>query len=283
MRGAMNSIIGFFVTVIAVFAPYSAWADPPEAILSFFLGKDVMVRAASDTAWHAAKLRQPLEKGNWLRTGKECRAEILLKDGSVIRVGEETEYQLTELTGEQGDFKLVKGKIWANIKKLGTKRDRFNIHAPTAVAAIRAFPPMEAAEQDSEAVYEVVVNEDQSVQITVYQGQVEVAPPTRPSKETVERSRERTDRSTERAWGSPQQVDRATWNRLVDEILLRERQRMLVKADGSTEQDSISEKAEDEWLQWNRERDRVLELAPGGVQRSKGAEEQGSKGVKSKE
>lgn len=251
----MRRIWTILVTTMMVLVPYLTWAEPPEATLNFFLGKDVAVRAEVDTVWHVAVLHQSLEKGDWLQTGRACRAEILLTDGSVFRVGEETEYQLTDLTGKQGDTKLVKGKIWANIKKLGQRQDQLNIHAPTAVAAIRALPPAEQG-KDRGVIYQVVVDENQSTQVMVYQGQVGVAPPSRPSRGETQPTR-----------GPPQQVDLATWNRLVDEILLRERQRMLVKADGSIERGVLPAKmeVEDDWVQWNRERDRVLGLAPGGA------------------
>ena len=128
------------------------------------------------------------------------------------------------------------------------------------MAAIRALPPTEQGKEGG-AVYQVEVDADQSTWITVYQGEVGVTPPSKPSWG-----------SPRQISGPPRQVDLATWNRLVDEILLQERQRMLVKADGSTEQESISEKeeAEDDWVQWNRERDRALGLTPGEVKEGKG-------------
>ena len=77
--------------------------------------------------------------GATVRTGENSRIKIALLDGSVIRLSSQTQFTLTELTGNVNGnvsrFKLDFGKIWAIVTSLGS--GNFDVEMPVGVAAVR--------------------------------------------------------------------------------------------------------------------------------------------------
>jgi ferric-dicitrate binding protein FerR (iron transport regulator) len=109
-----------------------------------------------------------LGPGDRVRTGKDSRIEVKLPEGSFIRFGEQTTFELISASFDQAktfrDIKvrMVLGKIWANISKLFGGRGRFEVLTKTAVSGVRG------------TVYRVNVNPDDSVMVKVYWGEIVV-------------------------------------------------------------------------------------------------------------
>ena len=85
--------------------------------------------------------------GDIIRAKSKSRAEIIFNDGNVLRLAEKTRLEITEyLVGKKeskGIFNLFRGKVQNIIKKSAgklfgiKKRNRFEVHTPTAVVGVR--------------------------------------------------------------------------------------------------------------------------------------------------
>jgi len=220
--------------------PLCSAASDSLAVLNFFVG-EVEVRKAE--FWRKAVLGQKLARGDWVRTGKESRAEILLPDSSAVRLGENTLFQLKELKGARGT-RLLRGRLWNNIRRL---KAEYEVASPTAVAAIRG------------TVFRLDVAPDSTTIVWVYKGQVGVRPPPKPP--WVRPGPRREVEGPKEVPPPVREVGVETWRKIVAEILVRERERMTVRRDGSAEKRPFApEKEVEEWVRWNRKRDEILGL-----------------------
>jgi hypothetical protein len=142
-RGIMKHItkIGLvFLTIITVsffaFSPKSSEAGK----IKFKLGSVGIIR--SNTKLTTVKINDPLFLGDIIETKTESRAELILNDGTVIKVNENTIFKIEKLTDPNNkesrrSFALTAGSVWLKVKKLFGTTDEFSIKTPTAVAAVR--------------------------------------------------------------------------------------------------------------------------------------------------
>ncbi|MCP4631696.1 MAG: FecR domain-containing protein [candidate division Zixibacteria bacterium] len=227
-----------FIAVAMFFFRSTVNASDDKAKLTFYLG-DVHTRIDSENNWGQAKLQQILSTGYELKTGIESRAEITFTNKGIVRVGEKSLYVLNDLSQEEGageiEGSLFKGRIWANVKKITGKEDKFNIRTTTAVAAVRG------------TVFRIDVLTDSTTELYVYKGAVEVGGP-----------QWAPDYGKEREWKAPQQVEGPKevamdqWTEIV-----REQQKLVVGPKGmvSKSEFNIDEDKKDDWVDFNLKRD----------------------------
>ncbi len=135
---------------------------------SFLLGgnQDIQVKAKGAANWSAVKLGHAVNDGDLVQTKKESRCEIKLLDASVIRIGEDTQFEFTEanISAEKRKVKaeLKSGQVYVNLTTKTSSKSSFQIKAPTAVCAVRG------------TIYRV--DGDTTTQCTVYDGTVDVGP-----------------------------------------------------------------------------------------------------------
>lgn len=85
-----------------------------------------------------------LGRGDTVMTDKGARVRLRFSDGATVTLGEDTSLKVARYThnagaGErQGQLDLVSGAVRAIVPKLSSPRSRFDIHTPTAVAAVRS-------------------------------------------------------------------------------------------------------------------------------------------------
>lgn len=77
-----------------------------------------------------------------LRTAADASVELLTHNGSVIKVGERSQVQVTQLAGNETggwtiNLKIVFGKLRAIVNKIVAGKDRFTVEAPTSIAGIQ--------------------------------------------------------------------------------------------------------------------------------------------------
>ena len=107
-----------------------------------------------------------LSEGDRVTTGKKSRMELKLPDKSFIRFDEHTTFELKSIDFDKKrkerniKVNMVLGKTWANVSKLFGGKRRFAILTKMAVAGVRG------------TVYRLNVEEDNSVLIKVYIGEV---------------------------------------------------------------------------------------------------------------
>ena len=108
--------------------------------ISFPLGI-VESKTSSEGSWSKVGLNQDMFVGDFLKTAAKSRAEITLRGGGKLRVGENTELELTRarIEGLKKDFgaTVSKGQVWVAARAAFGETKNVSIRTPTAVAAIR--------------------------------------------------------------------------------------------------------------------------------------------------
>jgi len=235
-RGGGGLSVLLLLVAAAVAVQAQAWVI---ARVSFYIG-EVGARKSGTEEWAQVALKQPLFSGDAIRTAAESRLEIKVDEESVVRIGENSELEITKpnlmnLAGGETQAKLKKGKIWSNVKKMAEDQRRMTVSTPTVVAAIRG------------TVFRIDVPEDSLTVLRVYEGSVEarenrvapaagglrevrppgeVAPPAEVSVQEWVQIVAANQQLTFRRGGTPQLV---TFDPEVDALI--------------------------EWVRWNRERD----------------------------
>jgi len=108
----------------------------------------VEVVSKGQTAAQALQKGARLSEGDRIRTGKGGAAEVVLGDGSLVRVGELSDLEIDKLDVDASNqpttsrFNLASGqaRAWVArqvVAKVGTGMGRFAVQTPTAVAAVR--------------------------------------------------------------------------------------------------------------------------------------------------
>jgi len=104
---------------------------------------DVTLQHRGEDLWLPVDTDIPVEEGDRLRTGEDGSAEILMDDGSVVRMEEGTEITLEELAADCQDQRILStmalwfGRILCTVQKLVHRESRFQVRTPTLVAAVR--------------------------------------------------------------------------------------------------------------------------------------------------
>lgn len=237
--------------ILAAFGSIGSQSSTPTTTIgkiNFILGKEfeVTIRHASNAKWFPVRLKMEVRRGDRIKTARETRCEIKLNDGSIIRIGENSEFDFQQSnlskSTRQVEAGLSIGKIWAVVTKWANPKDQFSVKSPTAVCAVRG------------TIYRMEA--DSTTRVAVYDGQVDVGP-TQDLRQQLQQ---------QRPPGAPVQVPGPTqvpgpfqvsleqWVRLVEGY------QMEVRNNGryaKTKIDSTAE-AKLDWIRWNKERDRLL-------------------------
>jgi hypothetical protein len=233
-------IVTLFIIVIAL----SVIAESIGKV-SFFVGQ-VKLKSESSKEWKDARINLSVKSGDQVKTEKSDWLEITLRDGSLIRVAEESEVTLAAPNGKIIAPSIQKGKIWANIKKLGQRNYDFEVTSATATAAIRGTI-FRMDELDSNTV------------VSVYDGKVAVGP-----GEDLKSQYKAGGKTLERKEVSgPQEVAGPYEVSLMDWVNVVKGQRINIKRNGKFAQEKIDMKSEvssDDWVKFNMERDSIAAI-----------------------
>lgn len=141
--GALVVLSAFFFASVLCFAEGE---DTDRYIthavtISVVLGRvEVLPKGARN--WQEGESGTELNEGDKVRTAEEAKAELVFKDGSFIRMKPDTMLEVRtarqEVSSEttQYNLELRVGEIMAEVQKLN-KGSSFEVHTPTAVAAVR--------------------------------------------------------------------------------------------------------------------------------------------------
>lgn len=189
-----------------------------------------------------------LKQNDRVQTEKKSRIELKLPDESYIRFDEMTIFVLKTAAFDQAqkqrdiDVTMILGKLWAKVAKFLNKEDRFAVSAHTAVAGVRG------------TTYRMNANEDNSVTVKVYGGEVEV----RGKKAETAASQLPTPGAPSVIQGphpipGPHPVSMQEWTYIVGAM-----QQINIQPDGTpSEPFRFSAEADlDDWVRWNMDRDR---------------------------
>jgi hypothetical protein len=163
MQGAAATVIAALMMTASVAS--AADAGPK---VTFIKG---VVEAGSGGAVAKVKRGASIAAGSLVKTGADSRAELTFPDGSVVRIGPNSELKVdgaafnskTKTVGVQAE--LVGGEAWAKVATLVGKDAQFQLRTQNAVAGVRG------------TVFRVNVDKDVATVVKVYNGSVAVAAP----------------------------------------------------------------------------------------------------------
>jgi FecR protein len=148
-----SSVPRWLALAVAIGAALLGPATPGDAQTAG-TAEVILARAPVELLAKGRTAAQPLQKGAKLsegdrvRTGKGGVAEVVLGDGSLVRVGELSDLEIDKLDVDAANqpttsrFNLAAGqaRAWVArqvVAKVGTGTGRFSVQTPTAVAAVR--------------------------------------------------------------------------------------------------------------------------------------------------
>ncbi len=117
-------------------------AAPQRIELKEIIGK-VQVRREASSRWRPARPGMRIQQGWGVRTYVESSVKLLFQTGSVVKIGEKSAVTISEAVVDQAgkssgtSVNMLTGKLWSNVKKLASKKSKFEVETPTAVASIR--------------------------------------------------------------------------------------------------------------------------------------------------
>lgn len=119
-----------------------AAVDEFQATLTDFEG-EVLFQKSGDKTWFPVEAGMPLESGDKIKTGADGSAEILIDDGSILKLEDKAEIELTAMRADSATKKMKTrlylgvGRLFSNIAKLMNRESRFDVQTPTAIVGIR--------------------------------------------------------------------------------------------------------------------------------------------------
>lgn len=236
--------LGIILLGIAICAIMTDAKKESVCEISFYYG-DVGLRSKGEDKWEDVDLDQPVYEGDAVKTMEDSRAELTLIEGSAIRIDENSTFNITTLASEEEKIEtkteLVMGRIWSNVKKLATG-SKLEMGSPVAVAAVRG------------TVYRMDVAQDKSTNLKVYVGEVAVSNVPIEKGEIKKPGVERpTEVAGPREVEGPKEVSMEEWI-----VIVRAQMEIHIAPDGKyrMRKFDLVEDAKDEWVAWNKERDK---------------------------
>ena len=229
------------LAAVAVAAP-----NAPAGTVTFLAGD--ATRTAPGGKPEKLAVGKALLQGDVLETQKRTRLEVKLGDGSVLRLGPSSKAEVAAaafgktVEDRNVSAKLLVGKVWANVAKAVGGEQRFEVKTENAVAGVRG------------TTFRVDAATDKSVVVKVYSGTVAVASGSIPRPEHQGAVPAGTKPQRTQIAG-PQQVTREQWEKIVTKMM-----EVRVSSDGTPsepEKFALATPGEDEWEEWNRDRDQA--------------------------
>ena len=228
-------------------------ADQPFGKITLPLGK-VDLQNSLEGGWTRARPNQPVFEGNIIRTLQKSRCEITLTGGGKIRIGEQSELVLNQVSVrpmvKNFSANLKKGNIWVSAKAAFGEKKNISVRTPTAVAAIRGtkFRAKAGDDESSVLVYDGRVDVNQAK--SVIERRKEMRKSLAPEKPKFKLGPVKEIAAPTEVAG-PFEVTLEEWISLVDGMQVN------VRKDGKYHLFQFDQKAdaEQDFVRWNKEQD----------------------------
>lgn len=215
----------------------------PIAKVTYVTG-DVKVQQPGRESWKKAVNEQALRSGDKVKTLDESRGEVAFADGSIIRIDANSNLDIVELgrskAGQTAQAKVWSGKVWASVNK-ASKKTKFELESPTAVAAVRG------------TVFRMTVAEDMTTKVAVYAGEVKVEPmPEFFNKQKAKQGGRAGEIEGPQQVAGPTEVSFEQWTQIV-----KAQMEITINPDGTYGIVNFNPviDSQDEWVKWNQLRD----------------------------
>ncbi len=160
----LKNVFLLMVSVLII----SAFNQQPQrsaAKVKFMLGTVELMRKGK-TNWQKVRFHERIYEGDRLRTALNSRVELLMPDGSVIKINENSMFDVKEIKTPQKEhsdrlsFTLWVGSLFAKFQKIVEQRQAREIETPSAVVAVRGTE------------FDLQVDREQTTVVRVYDGKV---------------------------------------------------------------------------------------------------------------
>jgi len=210
--------------------------------------------------WSKIKTGQMLKGGDQVETGPNTKMEITLPDGSLLRFAENTRFKIVAIDMDErsgtrnAKINIALGKTWANVNKGLKIKPNIDVASDNAVAGVRG------------TVYRMNVEQDQSVLVRVYDGEVKVeggkGKQQQDAKATLQGPPQKVSGPTQ--VGGPSKVSMDQWV-----YIIKSMQQIRVSSAGlpSNPESFTAKEDRDAWVDWNQGRDHEAENPPGKAQK----------------
>lgn len=261
----MKKVRPIILSLIVLLILYDVYAKviTVSAKITVIYGKAKVLRAGKNR-WINAYRKMKLFPGDKIRTGKKTKIEIRFIDGSIIRLADNSEMEISRLERDEKNkqnntgLRAKVGNFWTRIKQVAGYKNNFEVTTPTAVAGVRG------------TVYRMEIKEDTTTMVRVYKGKVEVRTwleiyedMVKPRGEKEEKIEEEPKKEGRYEIEGPVEVEGPTEVSLEEWIRIVKSMQQIVIAPDKMPEDpkgfDAEEDAKDEWVKWNKERDAYLE------------------------
>lgn len=240
-------LVLFFCGSVFARAPMAVKIGQGEALITLLDGSAQVQSGESD--WKPLKTGNLLKGGDEIRIGKRSRLELRLPDQSLLRFSANTHFKIVainiESNARSARINLVLGKTWANVNKAwgGAKPD-YEVASRNAVCGVRG------------TIYRMNVEQNDSVLVRVYEGEVNVRGGRKAAETTPPLIGQPHKVAGPTPIEGPRPVSMEEWTYIVKSM-----QQIRVGADGVPQKPEAFTEAQDRdaWVEWNKARDAELE------------------------
>ena len=127
----MKKIIVFSILLVSLMVMNVSAA----VVLTNFKGT-VSIYLSAKQVWSVATKGTILGEKDKILTGANGTAELVFETGTTLKIKQNTELEMAQLTGGETRMSMAKGRIRAKIAKLTTGQ-KFELRSPAAVASVR--------------------------------------------------------------------------------------------------------------------------------------------------
>lgn len=151
--------------IFLIITSFAAPTRRSSAKVKFLVGNAQVMRFGK-TNWQKVRFNEKIFQGDRIRTELYARVELQMPDGSVIKIRENTIFDVKEIKTPQNEredkmsFTLWVGSIFAKFKKVVEQRQTREIESPSAVVAVRGTQ------------FDMSVDQNQTTTVRVYEGRV---------------------------------------------------------------------------------------------------------------
>lgn len=161
----VKSMVTLLLLLFLTVNVFSASAKHSSAQIKFLVG-NVKVLPKGKIHWRTAHFNDRIFQGDRIRTELNARVELAMPDGSVIKINENSVFDVKEIKtpkvehADKMSFTLWVGSIFAKFQKIVQQRQSRTIESPSAVVAVRGTQ------------FDLQVDRDQTTTVRVYEGRV---------------------------------------------------------------------------------------------------------------
>ncbi len=117
------------------FFPALAFSSSLDLLRISLLEGDVQIRTEETDEWVPASINMPLKEGDRIWVPEDGRIELQLKEGSFLRLDEQSALEILTLEKDSFQFYLTEGRAYINYRGLKNKV----LQIETSLASIRVF------------------------------------------------------------------------------------------------------------------------------------------------